>query len=309
MVGTERFLLAIEQAGRESMEAEWEHIILPQPTIEDGFRFIGTATGTVGLGMWELMHLDREQKTARFRAKNDWESMYQKALGVQWGSGTLAGKFGGYGTKMFGTYCRAEQVAFTTKGDEYDEFVVRPATTSLDDELEEMLGSEQATKEDLKHALTRLRDEVEERRKVEEDLRTQIDVVRRQEKAIRAMATPILRLWSGILTMPVVGLVDSQRAALMMEDLLEQITRTQARCTILDLTGVDLLDTNAASHLLSIVRAAKLLGSRCLVSGISPSMASTIVSLGLELDEIQTFASLESALRYAIRETRKETHR
>lgn len=306
MVGTERFLLAIEQAGRESIEGEWEHIILPQPTIEDGLRFIGHATGTVGLGMWELVYLDREKKEARFRAKNDWESLCQKALGESWGSGTLAGKFGAYGTKIFGTYCRAEQVAFTTRGDEYDEFVVRPATETLENDLDELLGEGKATQADLEAALERLREEVEERRKIEVDLRAQMELVQRQEKAIRAMATPILRLWSGVLTMPVVGLVDSTRASLMIEDLLEQITRTQARFTILDLTGVDVLDTGAASHLLSLVRAAGLLGTRCLISGISPGMAVTIIGLGLDLKELQTFGSLEAALRYAIRESRAE---
>ena len=90
----------------------------------------------------------------------------------------------------------------------------------------------------------------------------------------------------------------------MMSDLLEQITRTQARFTILDLTGVEIIDTGAASHLLSLVRAAGLLGTKCLISGISPAMASTIIGLGLNLDEIQSFASLEAALRYAIRQNR-----
>ena len=258
----------------------------------------------MGLGVGELAHLDREKNEDRFRVRNDWESLCQKALGESWGSGTLAGKFGGYCSRLFKTYCRAKQVKFAARGDDYDEFFVAPASLTIEQEIDVLLMSEAATQADLQAALERLRQEVEERRRIEDDLRAQMDMVKRQERAIQAMETPILRLWSGVLTMPVIGIVDSTRAGRMMSDLLEQITRTQARFTILDLTGVEIIDTGAASHLLSLVRAAGLLGTKCLISGISPAMASTIIGLGLNLDEIQSFASLEAALRYAIRQNR-----
>ncbi|UQA62597.1 STAS domain-containing protein [Polyangium aurulentum] len=307
MVGTERFVLAAEQAGRDSIEGEWEHVVLTQPSVEQGLVYIGKCASTVGLGEWQLLSLDREKKEARFRVKSSWEGIYQKALGVSWGSSTLAGRFAGYCTKIFGTYCRAEQTSFMARGDVHDEFVVRASARTLEDELDELLGTENATRVDLAAALERLRGEVEERKRVEAELRAKLDVIRRQEEAIRAMSTPILQIWEGVLTMPVIGLVDSTRAGQMMEALLEEITRTQARFTILDLTGVDMIDTGAAGHLLKVVQAARLLGTRCLVSGISPAMAGTVVNLELDLGELETFATLEAALRHAIREDHAES--
>jgi rsbT co-antagonist protein RsbR len=300
MVGPERFMLATEQAGRESVEGEWEHIIMPQPSVEDGFAFISRATTTVGLGAWELVTLDRENKLMRFRSRNDWESLYQQALGVHMGASTLIGKFGAYGTKLFGTYCRGEQVAFTHQGAEFDEFVVRPSSRTVEDDLEDLLATEKATRADLTAALERLRAEIDERQRIEDELRAKLDVIRAQEEAIRQMSTPILRLWDGVLTMPVIGIVDKARATAMMENLLQQITQTHARFAILDLTGVGEIDADAAGHLLALVSAARLLGTRCLVSGISPATASTLVSLEVQLGELETFGTLEAALRRAI---------
>jgi rsbT co-antagonist protein RsbR len=291
MVGTERFGLAIQAAGFEGAEGEWNNIILRHPTVEDGLRFIGSAATSVGLGTWELVALDRERKEARFRVKNSWEGIYQKALGVCWGSGSLAGRFAGYCTKIFETNCRAEQVSFTARGDEYDEFIVRPSSVTFDDELKDLLRTGKATSTDLAAAMERLEEEVRERTRVEEKL----------QQAIRSMSTPILRIWEGVLALPVIGLVDEARAAQMMERLLEEIMRSRARFAILDLTGVEVIDTGAADSLLKLVRAAGLLGSRCLISGISPLMARTVIGLDVNLAELATFGPLESALRHAIR--------
>jgi rsbT co-antagonist protein RsbR len=314
MVGTDRFVLAVEQAGRESIEGDVRDLFPRFPTTEAALTRIGKASGTCGLGDFEIVSLDREKKEARFRSFNGWEGVYQRALGVAWGSSLMAGRFAGYASKIFGTYCRAEQVASIALGDAYDEFVVRPAARTLDDDLDELIREEKGTREDLARAITALRGEIEERERaenelrrevqerarIEEELRGKLLLIRRQEDALRAASTPILRLWEGILTMPVIGLVDSARAAQMLESLLEEITKTQARFTILDLTGVDVMDSDAASHLLKLVSAARLLGTRCLISGISPAMATTMVGLGLELGELSTFGSLEAALRYAI---------
>lgn len=157
--------------------------------------------------------------------------------------------------------------------------------------------------EERKIAEEKLRREVEERAAVEQELRGMLNIIRQQEEAIRAMATPILRVWDGVLTMPVIGRLDSIRATHMMESLLHEITKTRARHTILDLTGVDDLDATAANHLLNLIRAAGLLGTRCLVSGISPKMAQTIISLGLSLTQLESFSTLEEALRHALDES------
>ena len=121
-----------------------------------------------------------------------------------------------------------------------------------------------------------------------------------QREALRALSTPILKLWDGVVALPVIGIVDSARAAQMMERLLEEIVQSGARFAILDLTGVDIVDTSTASYLLNLVRAASLLGSRCLVSGISPTVAQTMVHLEVGVEAFKTFGTLEDALRFAI---------
>jgi rsbT co-antagonist protein RsbR len=148
---------------------------------------------------------------------------------------------------------------------------------------------------------------VHQRERVEQELRAKLMIIRRQEEAIRAMSTPILRIWEGVLTMPLIGLMDSMRAAQMMETLLDAISKTHVRFTILDLTGVDVIDTSAANHILRLVRGAALMGTRCIISGITPSMANTIVGLGLDLSELLTFNTLEAALRFAIQEADEQS--
>jgi rsbT co-antagonist protein RsbR len=166
--------------------------------------------------------------------------------------------------------------------------------------VEEKLSREIAARIE---AEERLQKETAERAEMEQELRSTLNIIRQQEEAIRAMATPILRLWASVLTMPVIGRLDSIRATQMMERLLHEITKTRSRFTILDLTGAEDLDASAANHLLNLIRAAGLLGTRCLVSGISPKMAQTIISLGLSLAELATFSTLEEALHHAIQES------
>ncbi|AKV02300.1 RsbR, positive regulator of sigma-B [Labilithrix luteola] len=315
MVGTERFHLAVYGAGEDGIQGEWEHFIAPAPSYEEGLALVGAAANNVGLGLWECVSLDREKKEAHFRAKNSWEALYQRALGVCWGTSSLAGRFAGYCKHIFQTHCWAEQTKFIAKGDEWDEFIVRPSTKTVQDHLEALITSDKATRADLDATLERLKAEVHERKQAEDRLKQEIldrkhaeqvlleklEIIRRQEDSIRAMSNPILQLWDGVLALPVIGLVDSTRANQMMESLLEAIIRTKARFTILDLTGVDIIDTGAADHLLKVVRAAQLLGTRCVVSGIAPNIAQTIIGLQLNLSELLSFSTLEMALRYALR--------
>lgn len=122
----------------------------------------------------------------------------------------------------------------------------------------------------------------------------------RTEAALRALSTPIIQAWEGVLALPVIGSVDGQRAAQMMEMLLGEIVRTRARFAVLDLTGVETVDTATVANLLRIVRAAGLLGSQCLVSGIAPALAQTMVTAGGSAEGLQTFGKLQDALRYAL---------
>ena len=186
------------------------------------------------------------------------------------------------------------------------------AMAKLQQEVSDRQVAEERLRQEVRErqlAEERLRQEILDRRQVAEELQAKLEIIGRQEDAIRAMSTPILRLWDGVLTMPVIGLVDSVRAAQMMERLLEAITESRARFTILDLTGVELLDTHAISHLLSLVRACALLGTTCLVSGISARMAQSIVSINMDLGEISTFNTLEAALRHAIQQSLKQASR
>lgn len=131
-------------------------------------------------------------------------------------------------------------------------------------------------------------------------LEEQIELVRRQGEDLAAMALPVIEVWDRVLAVPVIGAVDRARAAAMMEALLARIADTRARCAILDLTGVTAMDAETAGHLMRMIAAARLLGGECLVSGISPATARTMMELGIAI-EIRSFATLKLALQHAIR--------
>jgi rsbT co-antagonist protein RsbR len=137
-----------------------------------------------------------------------------------------------------------------------------------------------------------------EYRRVEEELRHRVEA---QQDAIHSMSTPIIQVWDDIVTMPVVGLVDSVRAADMKNSLLETVSRTGAKFAIVDLTGVDTVDTATADHLLKVMRAVGLLGARCVITGIQPSVAQIIVALGLDMQGVITLRSLREGLKYCMR--------
>ena len=124
-----------------------------------------------------------------------------------------------------------------------------------------------------------------------------------QAQAMLELSTPVVRLWEGIIAVPLVGTLDSARAQLVMEKLLETLIATGAEHAVLDITGVSTVDTEVAQHLLKTVSAARLLGAECIVSGIRPQVAQTIVSLGIEFGDIATKATLADALAYALNRT------
>lgn len=305
MVGTERFSLSLQAGGRDSVEDDWG-IIAQHSSFEEGFAALSRIASISGWGVWTIAALDRATMEARIEAKNSWEGMYQKALGVCWGSSMLAGKFAGLCGKLFGTNCWAEQVSFSARGDDTDGFVIRPSVMTVEQELRTLFDTSKATSADLAVALAKLKQEVEEREQVEMELRDKLAFVHRLEDAIRAMSTPIIQVWDGVLTLPVVGALDSGRASAMMEQLLGEIVRTRSRYAIIDLTGVDVVDTGAADHLLKIIRAVELLGARCVVTGIRPGVAQTMVSLGVDLASIATLRNLQEGLKACMRWIEKD---
>jgi len=143
--------------------------------------------------------------------------------------------------------------------------------------------------------------DVTEQKRAEAELRARIEVIERQRQVIRELSVPIIQVWDRVLALPLTGVFDSGRAAEVMEELLERVCATQSRMVILDLTGVDVLDTATANRLISLVRALGLLGCTGIVTGIRPGVAQTIVDLGVELEQIRTFALLRDGLRFCMR--------
>jgi len=301
MVGTERFALAMQQGGRDSIEGDWA-VISSAPTFEEGFAALAHVAAAAGWGRWELVSIDRARLEARVRVHNHWESIAQRALGVSWGATFLGGKLAACFQRHFEVRtCWAEQTRFAAKGDDCDEFVIRPSDRSLEDRIDALFQSEQATKADLAVALDRLRDEIAERDRSERELREKLELIARQEEAIRALSTPIIEVWDGVLTLPLFGVIDSLRAAEMMDRMLDAIMEKAATYAIIDLTGVDVVDTKTADHIGKLVRAAELLGARCIITGIRPAVAQTMVQIGIDLTKIVTLSTLREALRRCMR--------
>jgi rsbT co-antagonist protein RsbR len=127
------------------------------------------------------------------------------------------------------------------------------------------------------------------------------DVIARQQQEMLELSTPVVELWEGILALPLIGTLDSARTQVVMENLLQKIVDTGAGIAIIDITGVPTVDTLVAQHLLKTVAAARLMGAECIISGIRPQIAQTIVHLGVELQGVITKATLADAIAIALR--------
>jgi len=141
------------------------------------------------------------------------------------------------------------------------------------------------------------------------DLHEKIAAIEAQEVAIAELSTPILEVWDGVLCMPIVGIVDSVRTSDMARTLLSMIVQTKARLALIDVTGIQVMDTRAVDHFLRMARAVRLLGARCVLSGVHPNVSQTIVHMGMDLKGIDTHRSIRDALRHFVgvgRETRNE---
>ncbi len=125
-------------------------------------------------------------------------------------------------------------------------------------------------------------------------------VILRQQEEMLELSTPVVKLWDGVLALPIIGTLDSSRTQTIMESLLERIVETGSEIAIIDITGVPTVDTLTAQHLLKTVTAARLMGAECIISGIRPQIAQTIVHLGVELGDVITKASLADAFRIAL---------
>jgi len=133
--------------------------------------------------------------------------------------------------------------------------------------------------------------------------KTREDVINRQQQEMLELSTPVVKLWEGILALPMIGTLDSARTQVVMESLLQKIVDTGSEIAIIDITGVPTVDTLVAQHLLKTVAAARLMGADCIISGIRPQIAQTIVHLGLDLNEVTTKSSLADAVVVALDRT------
>jgi len=130
--------------------------------------------------------------------------------------------------------------------------------------------------------------------------RTREEVISRQQQELLELSTPVVKLWDGVLALPMIGTLDSARTQIVMESLLQKIVDTESQIAILDITGVPTVDTLVAQHLLKTVTALRLMGAECIISGVRPQIAQTIVHLGVDLQGVSTKASLADALKLAL---------
>ena len=129
------------------------------------------------------------------------------------------------------------------------------------------------------------------------------EIILRQQQDMLELSTPVVQLWESILALPLIGTLDSARTQVVMENLLQRIVETGASIAIIDITGVPTVDTLVAQHLLKTVAAARLMGADCIISGIRPQIAQTIVHLGVELSSVITKATLADAFVIALQRT------
>ena len=181
---------------------------------------------------------------------------------------------------------------------------VRISTDTEDD----LTGIEEAINlliDDLTHELKqsqKMKTELEEKlQKIQEQQKT----ILQQQDDLLELSSPVIKVWDNVLILPVIGTLDSQRTQIMMENLLEKIVQTGCTMAILDITGVPTVDTQVANHLLKTVTSARLMGADCIISGISPAIAQTIVHLGIDLSGIQTKATLQDAMIFSLKKNQQ----
>lgn len=177
----------------------------------------------------------------------------------------------------------------------YDESDVKQLTLLMNG-MWQIVKRKQA-EDNLKEAKENLEETVAKRTA---ELEEKIRLIKEQQQTLLELSTPVIEIWHGILVLPLIGTFDSRRAAQLMEDLLEAILDTEAEQVILDITGVPVVDTEVANHLLKTIQAARLLGAECMLVGISSQIAQTLVHLGVDLAQMTTYAKLQKGLQAAL---------
>lgn len=305
IAGPERYGYILQAQGRLSEQDDW-NFICSFPSFLEGLRGINRVAVTAGWGLMELIHYEPAQQQATMRIYNAWEAMCQKALGVCWGSHYFAGKLAGWFSRHFGVNCWCTQVSFAARGDAYDEFLVAPSPVTVETELSRIDEEEKRRQAD-RDAQERQRElaalveqRTSELRVTIERLEQAQDALQAQAATIQQLSIPIVQVWDGILLVSLVGHIDGRRAQHLIEMLLDSIRQRRARLVLLDVTGVTIMDTAVAGYLMRTVQAVKLLGAQTMLVGISPQIAQTLVTLGVDLGSMVAAADLQQGLEMAM---------
>ena len=140
----------------------------------------------------------------------------------------------------------------------------------------------------------------------QQELEEKLATIEVQRAAIRELSTPIIEVWEGVLCLPVVGVLDTTRSAEMTEALLGAIVEKRADCAIIDITGIQVMDTGTADHFLRMARAVRLLGAECLLTGINPAIAQTIIHMGVDLSGVITHRTMQNALDHYLQRSKRD---
>jgi len=159
---------------------------------------------------------------------------------------------------------------------------------------------------DVERKADEARRESEQKARALAELDQKLEIIERQRSAIQELSTPILELWDDVLALPVIGVVDTRRSMEIMERLLNEVSTKQARYVILDITGVEVVDTKTADHFIKVIRAAELLGTRCILTGIRPAVAQTLVEIGVDLESFATLRNLRQGLQECLRQMKQQ---
>ncbi len=228
-----------------------------------------------------------------FHMTGIWQSSYEAELHMQlFGKSTtpvchsLTGYATGWATAFFGSPVLAIEPTCVARGDDTCSFELRPY---------DKFGPEA---DPWKQALQPGQSSLFE---VSNQLSEQISTIRRQEDLIRRLSTPVLEVWKDVLAVPIIGSIDEVRSHILMESVLTAVAHRAARCVILDITGVDSVDAQSARYLVRVARAAQLLGTHCLLTGISSAVATKLVETGADLSGVETLRTLSDGIQASLR--------
>ena len=143
--------------------------------------------------------------------------------------------------------------------------------------------------------------EQQKSRAYQQDLEDKLATIEEQRAAIRDLSTPIIEVWDGVLCLPVVGVMDTSRSTEMTTSLLKAVTEKSARCTIIDITGIDVMDTRTVDHFMRMAKSVRLLGADCALTGMKPGIAQTVVHMGIDLTNVIVYRNLRDALQHFVR--------